>query len=54
MNVSAMPGRRDDIISIFVKSPNAQDAARLANSIVDEYEKFVVKENKTTAAPIAT
>jgi capsular exopolysaccharide synthesis family protein len=49
-HVSAMPGRRDDIISIFVKAPQPEDAAILANAIVDEYEKFVVKENKSTAA----
>src|SRR5438105_864663 len=27
MNVSAMPGRRDDIISIFVKTPHKEDSA---------------------------
>ena len=49
-NASAQPGRRDDIISIFVKCPYPEDAARIANAIVDEYEHFVVKENKSTAA----
>src|SRR5436309_3829348 len=44
-NVSAVPGRRDDIISILVKSPYPQDAAVVANAIVREYEHFVVEEN---------
>jgi len=32
--VSAQPGRRDDIISVFVKSPYMDDAPRIANAIV--------------------
>jgi capsular exopolysaccharide synthesis family protein len=50
MNVSAMPGRRDDIISIFVKSPYPKDAADIANAIVDQYRDFHLKANKSTAA----
>ena len=49
-NVSAIPGKRDDIISIFVKSPNKDDAAAIANAIVDEYTHFHLTANKNTAA----
>src|SRR5439155_15595487 len=50
MNVSAIPGRRDDIISIFVKSPYPKDAADIANAIVEEYREFHLRANKSTAA----
>src|SRR5690242_21376519 len=36
MNVSAVPGRRDDIISISVKTPSREDSAAIANAIVEE------------------
>ena len=50
MNVSAIPGRRDDIISIFVKTPYPKDSADIANAIVDQYREFHLKANKSTAA----
>src|SRR4051812_19435928 len=49
MNVSAIPGRRDDIISIFVKSPHPKDAADIANAIVEQYRDFLLNANKSTA-----
>src|SRR4051812_2559921 len=50
MNVSAVPGRRDDIISISVKTPFREDSAAIANAIVEEYTNFHLKANKNTAA----
>jgi capsular exopolysaccharide synthesis family protein len=50
MNVSAVPGRRDDIISISVKTPFRDDSAAIANAIVEEYTNFHLKANKNTAA----
>ena len=45
-----MPGRRDDIISIFVKTPNKEDSAKIANAIITAYTDFHLKANKNSAS----
>jgi capsular exopolysaccharide synthesis family protein len=48
--IYAEPGRRDDIITVAVKSPSADEAAQLCNFIVESYQDFLTKQKKNVAS----
>src|SRR4051794_10021920 len=47
--VSANVGRRDDIITVTAKSPHADDAAVIANSVVDAYKAYHDSKRRSSA-----
>ncbi len=49
---TAAVGRRDDVISVSVKSPFAEDAARIANAIVVAFTRYHDTAKRSTAREI--
>ena len=45
--LSAEVGRRDDIITVSIDSPYAEDAATIVNAVVDAYQKYQTSEKRT-------
>jgi capsular exopolysaccharide synthesis family protein len=48
--IFAEPGRRDDIITIAIKSPSADESAQLCNFVVESYQDFLTKQKKNVAS----
>ena len=51
-HVSTEVGRRDDIISIYVRSPYAADAPKIANAIVNAFYAYHARESKSNTGKI--
>ncbi len=51
-NVTANVGRRDDIITVAVKSPHKEDAAYIANAIVGAYKTDLESQKKSSIRDI--
>ena len=49
----AAPGQRNEIITVAIRWPEANDAATLANAVVAEYQKFNDELKKTSASEVA-
>ncbi len=48
--IYAEPGRRDDIITVAVKTTSADEAAQLTNFVVESYQDFLTKQKKNVAS----
>src|SRR5205085_724195 len=53
-SVHATPGRRDDTITVSAMSTEREDAAAIANAVVEEYKAFQLSQRKQSSVDLAT
>ncbi len=51
-NLQVDVGRKDDILTVVVESPYAEDAAKIVNAVVDAYQKYQSMEKKTASSDL--
>jgi capsular exopolysaccharide synthesis family protein len=51
-NLTVSVGRRDEVVSVSVKGPYADDAAILANQIVEQYSNYIATERHSSSKDV--
>jgi polysaccharide biosynthesis transport protein len=50
--LSAMPGQKDDLITVTYESAYPEEAATIANAVIQSYEAYYANRQKSTAAGV--